>query len=80
MGKTWDQRKGLYKSIQVDRDLADLFKLIANDAGQSIARLVSDLTRHTAEAKARLVMEKKLRGLAEKAAGAERKARKQAAG
>lgn len=53
--KTWDQRKGLYKSVQVDRDLADLLKLVARDERKSIAEVVSQLVRKRVERKASVV-------------------------
>ena len=71
--KSWADRAGRYKNIQISRDLADMLLEIGRDSSppMSIADLVDSLIRPTVEAKQRALLERKLRELGggKKAAG-----------
>lgn len=60
----WPERKKKFKSIQVERDLAEMLKTVADADRKSIAQLVSLLMRRTVEERCRQVLEAKMKGLA----------------
>jgi hypothetical protein len=63
--KTWADRKAEFKSVQLDREMADGLLMIGRDSDppQSIAEVVRSLLADTVAAKQRAILEKKLREL-----------------
>ncbi len=61
--RTWDQRKLVFQTIAVKRDLAQMATEVARDEGISVAELVDPMLRDDLAAMMKPILERKLKAL-----------------